>query len=77
MFEVVSKNKPNKKLLKIPEFPLKELADHQIVFTTRQEMKPYYAPVGGMIQNRMEPGTIVKKNQRLYQILNFEPIIFC
>ncbi|MDE5069601.1 MAG: succinylglutamate desuccinylase/aspartoacylase family protein [Trichodesmium sp. St4_bin8_1] len=61
----------NKKLLKIPEFPLKELADHQIVFTTRQEMKPYYAPVGGMIQNRMEPGTIVKKNQRLYQILNF------
>ena len=44
---------------------------NQIVFTTRQEMKPYYAPVGGMIQNRMEPGTIVKKNQRLYQILNF------
>ncbi len=61
----------NKKLLKIPEFPLTELGDHQIVFTPKQEIKSYYAPVGGMIQNRVEPGKIVKQNQRIYQILNF------
>ncbi|NEQ40277.1 MAG: succinylglutamate desuccinylase/aspartoacylase family protein [Okeania sp. SIO3I5] len=60
-----------KGMLKISEFPLTELADSQIVFTPKKEMKSYYAPVGGMIQNRVEPGTIVQQNQRLYQILNF------
>ncbi|MEB3341244.1 succinylglutamate desuccinylase/aspartoacylase family protein [Okeania sp.] len=61
----------NKGMLKISEFPLTELADHQIIFTPKKEMKSYYAPVGGMIQNRLKPGTVVKQNQRIYQILNF------
>lgn len=61
----------NKGILKIAEFPLAETAYHQIVFTPKQEMKRYYAPVGGMIQNRVEPGTVVKQNQRIYQLLIF------
>ncbi len=61
----------NKGLLKIPEFPLTETASNQIIFTPKKEMKNYYAPVGGMIQNRVDPGTVVKQNQRIYQILNF------
>ncbi|MGD1807072.1 succinylglutamate desuccinylase/aspartoacylase family protein [Dapis sp. BLCC M126] len=61
----------NKGMLKISEFPLMELRNHQIVFTPKKEIKSYYAPVGGMIQNRVEPGTIVKQNQCIYQILNF------
>ncbi len=61
----------HKGILRISEFPLKEIADHQIVFTPKKEMKSYYAPVGGMIQNRVEPGTVVKQNQCIYQILNF------
>ena len=61
----------NKEVLKISDFPLEETGYRQIVFTPKKEMKSYYAPVGGMIQNRVEPGTVVKQNQRLYQILNF------
>ena len=61
----------NKGLLTIPEFPLVETANHRIAFTPKEEMKRYFSPVGGMIQNRVTPGTVVKKNQRIYQILNF------
>jgi len=61
----------NKEVLKISDFPLKETVEHPIVLTPKKDIKSYYAPVGGMIQNRVEPGTIVKQNQRLYQILNF------
>ncbi|NEQ76606.1 MAG: succinylglutamate desuccinylase/aspartoacylase family protein [Okeania sp. SIO2C9] len=61
----------NKGMLKIPEFPLAETASHHINLISRKGMKSYYAPVGGMIQNRVEPGRVVKQNQRIYQILNF------
>lgn len=61
----------NKGILKIPEFPLAETANNQINLVPREGMKRYYAPVGGMIQNRVEPGTFVKQNQSIYQILNF------
>ncbi len=61
----------NKGILKIEEFPLNEILNNQINLIYREDMKRYYAPVGGMIQNRVGPGTIVKQNQRIYQILNF------
>ncbi|MDJ0520070.1 MAG: succinylglutamate desuccinylase/aspartoacylase family protein [Trichodesmium sp. MO_231.B1] len=60
-----------KGILKIAGFPLTETLNNQINLIYREDMKRYYAPVGGMIQNRVEPGTIVKQNQRIYQILNF------
>ncbi|NES06332.1 MAG: succinylglutamate desuccinylase/aspartoacylase family protein [Okeania sp. SIO2F4] len=61
----------NKGILKIAGFPLTETLNNQINLIYREDMKRYYAPVGGMIQNRVEPGKIVKQNQRIYQILNF------
>ncbi len=61
----------NKGILKIAGFPLTERLNNPINLIPRKDMKRYYAPVGGMIQNRVEPGTVVKKNQLIYQVLNF------
>ncbi|MGK7920350.1 MAG: succinylglutamate desuccinylase/aspartoacylase family protein [Trichodesmium sp.] len=61
----------NKGILKIAEFPLAETTNNQINLIPREGMKRYYAPVGGMIQNRLEPGKLVKQNQSIYQILSF------
>lgn len=41
------------------------------LFTTRSQVKKYYAPVGGMIQSRVPLGSLIQVGQRLYQILNF------
>ena len=60
-----------KGLLKIDGFPLPETATHQLIFTPKNSVKKYYAPAGGMIQNRVELGSFVKKGDRLYQILSF------
>jgi len=61
----------SKGLLKIDGFPLPETANHQVIFTPKNLVKEYYAPAGGMIQNRVELGSFVKKGDRLYQILSF------
>lgn len=60
-----------KGLLKIDGFPLPETANHQAIFTPKNAVKKYYAPAGGMIQNRVPLGSFVKKGDRLYQILSF------
>ncbi|MGL5081185.1 MAG: succinylglutamate desuccinylase [Microcoleaceae cyanobacterium] len=60
-----------KGLLSIPGFPLPATRDHEIQFMVRHQIKKYYATAGGMIQNRMELGTFVEKNQLLYEILSF------
>ena len=60
-----------KGLLKIDGFPLPETAAHQVIFTPKKSVKKYYAPAGGMIQNRVQLGSFVKKGDRLYQILSF------
>jgi hypothetical protein len=44
---------------------------HQMTFKTRSNVKKYYAPCGGMIQSRVELGSIVKAGQRIYQVLSF------
>ncbi len=61
----------SKGLLKIDGFPLPETENHQVIFTPKNLVKEYYAPAGGMIQNRVELGSFVKKGDRLYQILCF------
>ncbi|MEM1171917.1 MAG: succinylglutamate desuccinylase/aspartoacylase family protein [Cyanobacteria bacterium P01_H01_bin.35] len=61
----------NKGILKVAGFPLTETLNNPINLIPRKDMKRYYAPVGGMIQNRVRPATIVKQNQCIYQILNF------
>ncbi|WP_293128223.1 succinylglutamate desuccinylase/aspartoacylase family protein [Microcoleus sp. bin38.metabat.b11b12b14.051] len=61
----------SKGMLKIPGFPLPETAAHEINLTPKKSVKKYYAPAGGMIQNRVQLGSIVKKGHGLYQILSF------
>ena len=60
-----------KGLLSIPGFPIPETPSHQINFTQKTQLKKYYAPVGGMIQNRVALGSSVKAGERLYQLLCF------
>jgi len=61
----------SKGLLKLDGFPLPETANHQVIFTPKNSAIKYYAPAGGMIQNRVQLGSFVKKGDRLYQILSF------
>jgi hypothetical protein len=61
----------SKGLLKLDGFPLPETANHQVIFTPKNSAIKYYAPAGGMIQNRVQLGSYVKKGDRLYQILSF------
>jgi hypothetical protein len=57
--------------LKIPGFPLESTASHKINFTIKSEIKKYYAPAGGMIQSRVQLGSLIKAGQQLYQLLSF------
>jgi uncharacterized protein len=61
----------SKGLLKIDGFPLPETVTHEVIFTPKNSVKKYYAPAGGMIQNRVPLGSSIKKGDRLYQILSF------
>ena len=60
-----------KGLLSIPGFPLPQTSSHQITYTRKSQLKKYYAPTGGMIQNRISLGNSVNAGERLYQILSF------
>lgn len=60
-----------KGLLLIPGFPLPETRSHQIHFTRKTQLKKYYAPTGGMIQNRVALGISVQAGEILYQIICF------
>ncbi|MGH8000853.1 MAG: succinylglutamate desuccinylase/aspartoacylase family protein, partial [Brasilonema sp.] len=60
-----------KGVLLISGFPLKESTFEQMSFQLKSQIKKYYAPTGGMIQSRVELGSLVKAGERIYQILNF------
>ncbi|KKD37401.1 MAG: succinylglutamate desuccinylase/aspartoacylase family protein [Limnoraphis robusta] len=60
-----------KNLLKLDGFPLPETANHPLKLVRKSHLKNYYAPTGGMIQNRVELGSLVKTGQALYEILSF------
>ncbi|MGC1392995.1 MAG: succinylglutamate desuccinylase/aspartoacylase family protein [Coleofasciculaceae cyanobacterium] len=60
-----------KKVLHIPEFPLAETHNHQVNLTIKSQVKKYYASTGGMIQSRVQLGSVVKAGQMLYQLLVF------
>ena len=60
----------SKGMLKISGFPIPETAN-KMILTPKHLVKKYYAPAGGMIQNRVQLGSIVKKGDLLYQILSF------
>lgn len=60
-----------KGILSIPGFPLPETANHQISYTRKTQLKKYYAPIGGVIQNRLDLGSFVSAGKRVYQIIAF------
>ncbi len=61
----------HKNLLKIENFPLPETTTYPLKLSLKSQAKRYYAPTGGMIQNRVELGSFVKTGETLYQILSF------
>ena len=46
------------------------LTKENIKLVTRDEVKSYYAPTGGMIKSRVTLGTRVKKGEKIYQLLS-------
>lgn len=60
-----------KEVLNIPNFPLAETQNHQVNLTIKSQIKKYYASTGGMIQARVQLGSVVKSGQMLYQLLSF------
>jgi predicted deacylase len=48
-----------------------KLSLKEITFLRRKQIQPYYAPTGGMIQNRLPLFHPVAKGDRLYQLLCF------
>ncbi|NMF63192.1 succinylglutamate desuccinylase/aspartoacylase family protein [Brasilonema octagenarum] len=60
-----------KEVLRIDEFPLNKNTLNQMSFKRRSMSKKYFAPTGGMIQKRVELGSVVKAGERIYQILKF------
>ena len=45
--------------------------DHAINLVSRENLKSYYAPTGGMIQHRLPLGVKVEAGDRVYQLLSF------
>ncbi|QDL09146.1 succinylglutamate desuccinylase [Brasilonema octagenarum UFV-E1] len=60
-----------KEVLRIDEFPLNKNTLNQMSFKRRSMSKKYFAPTGGMIQKRVELGSVVKAGERIYKILKF------
>ena len=57
-----------KNILKLNDYSLSRTKIHLV---PRETIKHYYAPTGGMIQNRLILKTQVKAGERLYQIISF------
>ncbi|MDJ0659871.1 MAG: succinylglutamate desuccinylase/aspartoacylase family protein [Crocosphaera sp.] len=47
------------------------LMSQDITLVSRQNIRNYYAPTGGMVQNRLSLKTEVKAGDKLYEILSF------
>ncbi|MEQ9236463.1 succinylglutamate desuccinylase [Coleofasciculus sp. E2-BRE-01] len=60
-----------KQLVDCPDLPLEKTTSQSVNFTIKSQIKPYYAPVGGMIQSRVPLGSQIQAEQPLYQLLSF------
>lgn len=60
-----------KGVLELRGFPLEDTASHSVKFTIKSQVKKYYAPAGGMIQSRVQLGSLIQEGQLLYQLLSF------
>ncbi|MEA5502684.1 succinylglutamate desuccinylase/aspartoacylase family protein [Halotia wernerae UHCC 0503] len=59
-----------KDVLQIPDW-IHHKSSHKMTFAASSKRKKYYAIAGGMIQARVELGSVVQAGDRLYQILSF------
>ena len=57
-----------KGILHLPNYTL---TSQKIMLVSRKNIKSYYAPTGGMIQNRLSLEDQVKKGDKIYEILSF------
>lgn len=57
-----------KGILKLPDYRVEKT---EITLVSRQQIKNYYAPTGGMIKNRKPLKKSVKQGEVIYQILSF------
>lgn len=53
------------------ELSLAATINSKMFLKKRSDVRKYYAPVGGMIQSRVDLGSIIKAGERIYQILSF------
>ncbi|NJM73872.1 MAG: succinylglutamate desuccinylase/aspartoacylase family protein [Scytonema sp. RU_4_4] len=60
-----------KGVLQISGLTLEKNTFDKMSLKLKTKIKRYYAPTGGMIQSRVELGSLVKAGERIYQILNF------
>ncbi|MEC4815619.1 MAG: succinylglutamate desuccinylase/aspartoacylase family protein, partial [Scytonema sp. PMC 1069.18] len=49
-----------KGILRFPGFPIDKTESHQMNFRLRSKVKKYYAPTGGMIQSKVELGSLIQ-----------------
>ncbi|MEM8779273.1 MAG: succinylglutamate desuccinylase/aspartoacylase family protein, partial [Cyanobacteria bacterium P01_G01_bin.49] len=68
-FEGIKNYLVRKGILNLPNYTLES---NEIKLVPRQQIKNYYAPTGGMIQNQVALKSLVKKGQIVYQILSFD-----
>ncbi len=66
------KNYLSKKgMLKLPDLPITDPNSYHMKLASKDNIERYYAPAGGMIQSRVELGSVVNVGDRLYQLLSF------
>ncbi|MEO1351879.1 MAG: succinylglutamate desuccinylase/aspartoacylase family protein [Cyanobacteria bacterium J06635_15] len=53
----------------LPSVECLEVNESAVRFARHSRVTKYYATAGGLVQWRLKPGTAVKKDQRLYQLL--------
>jgi predicted deacylase len=60
-----------KGVLAMPGFTSADAVSPEMTFTAKSRVIKYYAPAGGMIQSRVQLGTVVKAGEAIYQLLSF------
>ena len=70
-FQAVKNYLLQKGVLRIPATPMAVPSIVAMKLVSVTDLKKYYAPMGGMVQNRVALGKTVEANQRLYQLLSF------
>ncbi|AFZ49031.1 M14 family zinc carboxypeptidase [Dactylococcopsis salina] len=58
-------------VVKVSDFPLTHTEKHPLQLVTKNQLKEYYAPTGGIVKNCLQLQTNVVAGEVIYQILEF------